>query len=559
MVDVPAPVRDALAKLALDTPLRQGIERVSAARIGGLFVLGHDDTVDALCRQGFDGVAIEASPDNLSQFSKMDLAIVLSEDTALIRRFNTALAPTSTVWAEGVGARHLTALRTAHDIAYPVVAVSEETGQATVFVGRHVHVLSPRPLLLAKAVLAVEALGPDVETLSCQPDDLTLVGEVAERARRTAVELELYLLELGDRGGYLDRLLDKYCAALGLDRRHADPDGVPNRVRLMHAVVEELDDWYEQMMRAADTVLGERAGRVLDEHDRAFPRISFDSDRAAIRWYDEKADRLLDSIRRALETGEEKAALRRSLAMLEYFYRRKPWARWLEILTVALLAAREIGDAAAEASLLTSLGIAQREVGNHREAFQLWDAADKVWRELDDHLGRAELLNHLAYAWDERGEPVRALECAAEALGLIGPGEDERLRGKVLNTSGGIRGRLGEFDVALDLADQAIAAFDTAGYRRGVVWATSNKGDAYRVAGQHREAVECYRIALAERLDSEERYGAAVTRSGLGRSLAAVGDLDGGTEHLRLAEAYFRELGDPRAAEVRADLEQLGA
>lgn len=551
-MDVPAPIRDALAKLALDTQVRQAAEQLSAAHKGGLIVLGYDETVEALCEQGFYGDGVEASAPNISQFAKMDLAIVLSDDMSRIRRLSTNLAPRSRIQVQGSGARHLNAARLARDIPHPVVAVSEESGRITVYVGEHAHVLSPPPVLISRAAIALLSLDSCEKTLSSARSDAFLVEEVTERARQAVVEIDLYLLELGDRGEHVEQLLDGYCARLGLDRSPAHTPGAAQRVPLITAVLRDLDDWYEHALRAADHVLGERTKHVLAEHDLAFPRMFFDSDRDAIRWYDEKAEKLLASIRRVAEAGDDETALRRSLAMLEYFYRRKPWRQWIEVLALALLAARQLGDATAEASLLTSLGVAQRELRHYDVAFQLWDEAGKVWRDLGDRLGQAELLNHLAYAYDERGDAERALHCAAEALTLIGPGEDERLRGKVLNNSSGIRCRQGEFGAALSLVDQAVDAFESVGYRRGVAWATSNKGNVYRDSGRHQEAMECYQTALAERLASEEHYGAAVTRAELGRTLLAIGDVAAAREHLLLAEAYFLEIGEPRVPTIRA-------
>ncbi|MFI9387748.1 diadenylate cyclase [Kutzneria sp. NPDC052558] len=556
-MEVPAAVRDALANLALDTPLRQGIERVSAARVGGLFVLGDDESVAAICEQGFPIDNVAASAENIAQFSKMDLALVLSTDRAEIRRFNTVLAPRSTVLAQGIGARHVTAARTARDIKFPVVAVSEETGQITLFVGEHMHKLSSRPVLLSKATINLLALHSWVQELTCAPPGIGGATELIEQARRAVAEIDTYLLELGDRGNYVEQVLDVLCYQVGLSRMSSDPNLVSQRVPLMYAVTEELDSWYDHALNAADQTLAERPAQVLGAHDRAFPRMSFDTDRDAVLWYEETAVKLLISIRRAASNGDPGIALRRALAMLEYFYRRKPWTAWIDVLTLALLAARELGDKPAEASLLTSLGVAQRELHNYEDAFELWRLADVAWRDCGDRLGRAELLNHLAYAHDEIGDVDTALRCAQDALDLIQDAEDERLRGKVLNNLSGIRCRQGEFGQAVELAEAAMRAFDRTGYRRGFFWALSNKANACRDGGRHDEALECYRTALSARLGSDDLYGTAITRADLGLALHAIGDADRAREELQLAEAYFRELGDPRAAAISSALAEL--
>jgi len=55
---------------------------------------------------------------------------------------------------------------------------------------------------------------------------------------------------------------------------------------------------------------------------------------------------------------------------------------------------------------------------------------------------------------------------------------DERLCGKMLSNSSGIHCRHGDVTTALELAEEGMAAFDSVCYRRGVVWALSNKANA---------------------------------------------------------------------------------
>ncbi|WP_328611678.1 tetratricopeptide repeat protein [Amycolatopsis sp. NBC_00345] len=561
-MEVSASIREALTRLALDTPLRRGIDRVSASRQGGLFVLGFDDVVAAVCRDGYEVVDARVSPESVSQLSKPDLAMILTADATTILRINTELAPRSTHRVQGRGARHLAAAAMARDVPYPVVAVSEETGAITVFLGEEAHELSERPMLKCRAILAVLSLDEEVQALALLPTETAQAPEAAvrvERARRSIVDAEVCLLELGAEGGQLDDLLSAYCAKLGWDRFPDRAHVVPHGVPLLHMVAEELDRWHEQALLAADGMLAERRGQSAVEPDRAFPRMSFDDEREAVRWYDQTAAQLLGTIRWAASHGDEKKALRWSLALVEYFHRRKPWDQWIDVLSLAVLAARQQSDLRAEASVLTSLGIAQRELGQAELAYQLWDQALEAWRELGDRLGEAEVLNHRAYALDEAGDPAAALRCAQEALTLLDLEDARRLRGKVLNNLSGIHCRLGECDQAAELAKLAMQAFDESGYRHGHAWALSNQGNAHRDAGRHTTALDCYRTALDARLEIEDHYGVAVTRADLGHALLAAGDVDDARAQLRQAESYFRGLGDRRAEALGVTLERLAA
>lgn len=174
----------------------------------------------------------------------------------------------------------------------------------------------------------------------------------------------------------------------------------------------------------------------------------------------------------------------------------------LAIHTHALRAATTLGDEAAEADALTSLGAVSRLLGRY-------DAAA-------DYLHRA--LDLYAHTDLPQGE-ARALS----NLGVV----DERL---------------GKQSSAIAHHRRAVARYRAAGDRQGQASSLNNLGAAY-TPGALDEATDCYREALALYRSLGDRGGEAVALCNWGAMQSSVGHFDQALRHLELALELFRALG----------------
>src|SRR6187402_2470532 len=141
MVARPSPeLRAALAQVAPGRTLREGIDRILQAGMGGLVVVGDGPAVLNVCSGGF---LLDAafSPQRLSELAKMDGAIVLATDSSRIARANVHLVPNPNVPTSETGTRHRTAERVARSIDVPVISVSEDMAIIAVYVGDEKHPL----------------------------------------------------------------------------------------------------------------------------------------------------------------------------------------------------------------------------------------------------------------------------------------------------------------------------------------------------------------------------------------------------------------------------------
>jgi diadenylate cyclase len=203
-------MRDALARVAPGTPLRDGIDRVVRSKAGALLVLSDDADVLSICSGGFL-VDAPYSPQRLSELAKMDGAIILSADGGRIARANVHLVPDPSVPTSETGTRHRTAERVARSLDVPVVSASEEMGVINVYAGGSKRQLQEVGHLLDRANQALQTLErykvrlddaitnltavevEDVVTLR----DVVAVIQRGEMVHRIADEIETMIIELG--------------------------------------------------------------------------------------------------------------------------------------------------------------------------------------------------------------------------------------------------------------------------------------------------------------------------------------------------------------------------
>ncbi|MTD14524.1 DNA integrity scanning protein DisA [Nakamurella sp. YIM 132087] len=217
-----AALRAVLARVAPGTPLREGLERILRGRTGALIVLGHNPTVEALCDGGFR-FDVEFSPTRLRELSKMDGAVILSDDASRIVRANVQLMPDATIPTVESGTRHRTAERVGLQTGLPVIAVSHSMSIISLYHGGVRHVVADPSIILARANQALATLqrykarldevtaalsAMEIEDVATLRDAMTVLQRLL-LVRRIAGELSSSVIELGTDGRLLGLQLDE--------------------------------------------------------------------------------------------------------------------------------------------------------------------------------------------------------------------------------------------------------------------------------------------------------------------------------------------------------------
>ena len=223
---------DALTMVAPGQPLREGLDRILQADMGGLIVVGDGPEVLAICSGGFL-LDAEFSPQRLSELAKMDGAIILAPDASRIARANVHLVPNPNVPTSETGTRHRTAERVARSIDVPVISVSEDLSIIAVYYGAHKHPLELTPRLLNRANQALQTLERYKNRLDAvagnltalEVDNLVTVRDVVtvlqrtEMVRRIAEEIHGYIIESGTDGRLVRLQLEELMGGVEDDRR----------------------------------------------------------------------------------------------------------------------------------------------------------------------------------------------------------------------------------------------------------------------------------------------------------------------------------------------------
>ncbi len=224
-------IHDVLAKVAPGTPLGDGLERILRGRTGALIVLGWDRLVEQVANGGFT-LDVDYSAARLRELSKMDGAIVLTDDGQQIRRAAVQLMPDPALPTEETGTRHRTADRVSRQTRRPVIAVSKSMNLISIYVDGRRHVLEERSGVLGRANQALATLARyrtrldevsgalwalEIENLATVRD-VAIVAQRAEMVRRIRHEIDSYVVELGSEGRLLALQLAELVAGIDADR-----------------------------------------------------------------------------------------------------------------------------------------------------------------------------------------------------------------------------------------------------------------------------------------------------------------------------------------------------
>lgn len=245
-----------LATVAPGTQLRDGLERILRGRTGGLFVLGYDKDVEALCSGGFT-LDVDFSATRLRELAKMDGAIILGTHATTIHRAAVHLMPDPSINSDEMGTRHRTAERVAKQTGYPVISVSQSMNIIALYVAGRRYVLEDSAAILSRANQALATLErykmrlDEVSgTLSdLEIEDLVSVRDVAivaqrlEMVLRIAREIDGYVVELGSDGRLLSLQLVELIGGVEADRELVVRDYLPSgrRSRTVERALADLD------------------------------------------------------------------------------------------------------------------------------------------------------------------------------------------------------------------------------------------------------------------------------------------------------------------------------
>ena len=205
--------RELLATLRLLSPgtyLREGVDYIIQGKTGGLIVVGDTPEILDLTEGGFR-INCQYTPARLYELSKMDGAIILSDDTKRIVHANVTLRVNPSIPSNETGLRHRSADKFAKQTEHIVLAVSQSRNTLTLYLKNQRYIFRQRPVLLSGANQTMLALTQYVKAMknavtmlnwaelsgNVTLADVVTAIQLCERVRRAEQELNLYRIELG--------------------------------------------------------------------------------------------------------------------------------------------------------------------------------------------------------------------------------------------------------------------------------------------------------------------------------------------------------------------------
>ncbi|HEY2549522.1 MAG TPA: tetratricopeptide repeat protein [Streptosporangiaceae bacterium] len=160
-------------------------------------------------------------------------------------------------------------------------------------------------------------------------------------------------------------------------------------------------------------------------------------------------------------------------------------------------AARDLGDPAAEAAALNSLGGLDLRQSRYQQAAGHLEQALELYRQARDQAGQARTLSNLGSVDFTLGRRERAIDHLTRALGIWRDLGNQVGEARTLGALGSFRMLQGEYAQAASDLQQALALSRQAGDRGCQALTLGNLGDMYRRQGRYEQATERSEQALA--------------------------------------------------------------
>jgi tetratricopeptide (TPR) repeat protein len=226
---------------------------------------------------------------------------------------------------------------------------------------------------------------------------------------------------------------------------------------------------------------------------------------AALPWYRQERENLVRAVRAADDLDVSDITWQLPAALYPIYAEHNHFADWIETSTVALRVTRRLGNRAAEAEVLESLGKAHTQHFDREQGIELQSAALRLRRELDDPLGELKSANALGLARLRARDLTAARDLFDRVTTLAGALGEQYWLAVATNNTANVDLELEAFERAQQLLTDALARFRRLGLRSG-------EGDVLR--------------------------GLSHTNRGLSRPAQAY-------EHIQAAVAIAREDGNP--------------
>ncbi|MER5262081.1 BTAD domain-containing putative transcriptional regulator [Actinosynnema sp. NPDC002837] len=272
----------------------------------------------------------------------------------------------------------------------------------------------------------------------------------------------------------------------------------------------------------------------------------------ALAWFDAEHRVLLAAIHQEPEFDAEVWELVRSTR--RFLAHQGHWQDEIDALTVALAAARRLGDPLKQAFAHCYLGCTYVWFGEYEDACAELDLALRLYRGAGDRVGEAYVRFYLSWSLERQERNAEALANAEQALALFRAAGHQAGQAKVLNAVGWFHALLGDHATAIEHCRKALDLQTELGDQLGAGQTWHSLGYTYHQLEDHAQAVACYQAAVELFRASGYRINEAHVLSSLGDAHHDAGDVDAAHDAWQRSADIVDQLGHPAGHDTRAKL-----
>ncbi|MGW4638173.1 tetratricopeptide repeat protein [Sphaerisporangium sp. NPDC004334] len=322
------------------------------------------------------------------------------------------------------------------------------------------------------------------------------------------------------------------------------------------SAVRRLTDWYLHSSAAGGRALAPfRLNPLkLDPPEPGCTPMSFNDDKAALRWFDIEAPNFMSVVSLAMEYGLYDAVWKIAVSLWDYLrLLRNPGQLWVGVTTLAQQAARMAQNPYAEGWVETSLADAYRWLGQNDRSQELFEHSLAIRRSIGDRHGEAWALAGSGFLAIDQGRLKEAFYYANQALSIFLKVGDRHGEASALFTIADAYHGWKQFDNALHTLQTSLNIFEDIGNRDGQGLTLVKIAEVHIACGSYQEALDCLDRSLEARRSAGSRWGEADGLARRGHLLQFLGERSA-QESWEAALVLYEEVNDPRAGHIRAHL-----
>lgn len=313
--------------------------------------------------------------------------------------------------------------------------------------------------------------------------------------------------------------------------------------------------YYLRTVEAADCLIASHRYRVsLPAETLEIPVPSFTDSDAALMWYATERDNLI-ALFESPDPEHRESCWRLAQLMRGYFFHTRDLDAWIITHESALRAARELGDAHAEALTLNNLGMAFRK-RDKTKAADCYRAALDMFDRLGDVRSATDSVANLAAVFRASGRLDTSIEYGRRALTSyrrLGLNRNVGITQRSLAKAYMGRGRIAEARAAFD---ESVSVLDAIEDWTNLAMVLNRRGELFVTTAEWSRCRQDFGRALELSESQRIPYEEARALHGLGRVDQVTGSLGDAEVKWARALAIYTRLGAEEAGELRALMEE---